>query len=62
MIPYSYVHPLRNPYEIAKSKGPPGRAAEEGFERSLRYLERGDHLDPAKQIVPFYSIVSIDWR
>jgi hypothetical protein len=48
MISYSYIHPLCNPSRIAKSKGPGHCQAKKGFERSLRYLERGNHLDPAK--------------
>ena len=35
ILAYFQVNPLRNPYKTAKLKG---------FERLLRYLERGDHL------------------
>lgn len=48
MISHSYIHLLRNPSGIAKSKGPGHCQAKKGFERSLRYPERGNHLDPAK--------------
>lgn len=56
MISYLYVYPLHNPYKIAKLKGPGHCQTKKGFERYLRYLERGYYLDPAKQNKFFHFI------